>query len=93
MSFARLLDPLAISMAFAGCAFGLAYFAALRRTVVMLSQGRSGAAVMVLSLGRVGAAIAFFLLAARLDALALLTAFGGFLLARALVLQGKRRVC
>ncbi len=91
MSFSHLADPLPIAMAFAGCAFGLAYFAVLRRTVVTLARQPHGHAVIALTLGRVGTAIVFFLLAARLDALTLLAALGGFLAARAVALHGERR--
>jgi len=91
MSFAQLLDPVPIVSAIAGCALGLVYFALLRRTVGMLSHRRSGAAAMSLTLARVGAAAIFFLLVARLGALALLTALGGFLLARTLALRAGSR--
>ena len=91
MSFVHLLDPLPIATAFAGCAFGFVYFALLKRTVVLLARERRRHAVMVLTLGRLGAAIVFFLLIARLDALALLTALGGFLAARAPALRSERR--
>jgi hypothetical protein len=90
MRLAHLLNSPAVAMAFAGGAFGLVYFAVLRRTVVMLCRRRS-VAVMALTLGRSGAAIVFFALAARLDALALLTALGGFLSARLLALHAYRR--
>jgi N-ATPase, AtpR subunit len=89
MSFARPLALLPIVTALAGCAFGLVYFAILRRTVVMLSRERRGL-VMAFTLGRLGAAIVFFLLAARLDALALLTALGGFLSARVFTVRAER---
>lgn len=78
------------AMAAAGLAFGLAYFAALRRTVLLLgSGGRLGPAA--LSLGRIAAAVIFLGLAARFGAVPLLAAFLGFLLARALALRALRR--
>jgi len=89
MSFAYLLDP--IVTAFAGCGFGLVYFAVLRHTLVMVARGRSGHAATMLTLLRLAAATAFFLLVARLGGLALLAALGGFLSARMLALRAERR--
>lgn len=91
MSFAALLDPMPILSALAGCVFGLIYFAVLRHTLVMLIRGRSKHAVPALSLLRLGAATIFFFLAARLGALALLAALGGFLSARLLALRAASR--
>jgi hypothetical protein len=91
MSFAPLLDPLPIVMAFAGCVFGLIHFAVLRHTLVMLAKRRSRPAVMALTLLRLGAAAAFFLLVATLGAFALLAGLVGFLSARMLALRAESR--
>lgn len=81
----------AAAMAAAGLVFGLGYFAALRRTVHLFGSGRGRFAPAALTLGRILAAVVFLLSAARLGALALLAAFLGFLLARALALRAARR--
>ena len=91
MNIARLLDPLSIVTAVAGCLFGLVYFAVLRHMLVLLAQGRSRHAALTLTLLRIGAATMFFSLVVRLGALALLAALGGFLAARVLVLRAQSR--
>jgi N-ATPase, AtpR subunit len=91
MSRAHLHTLLPIATAFAGCALGLLYFAILRHTVAVLSRGGGGGAATALTLGRLGLAVTFFLLVARLDALALLAALGGFLSARMLAVRAAHR--
>jgi hypothetical protein len=82
---------LAFVAALAGLIFGLLHFAVLRRTVEFYSAGRGRLAAAALTLGRIAGAIVFFVLAARLGALPLLSAFLGFLLARTLALRPARR--
>jgi sugar phosphate permease len=91
MNFAQLLDSLPVVTAFAGCVFGLIYFAVLRHTLVMLTGRHSRRVVMALTLLRLGAATAFFLLVATLGAFALLAALVGFLSARTLALRAESR--
>ncbi len=81
---------LTASFAFAGLAFGWAYFAALRRTADLYAGGRGRLVPSALMLGRVGAAILFFGFASRNGALPLLTGFLGFLLARGLALRASQ---
>ena len=76
------------SFAFAGLAFGLAYFAVLRKTVDLHAAGHGRFAPTILTLGRLVAAILFLGVAARVGALPLISSFIGFLLARALALRG-----
>jgi hypothetical protein len=88
--------PLARSLALAlvavtaGLAFGLAYFAVLRRTIDLYGAGGGRIVPAALTLGRVAGAILFLGFAARLGALPLMTVFGGFLLARSLALRAVR---
>lgn len=75
----------------AGFAFGLLYFAVLKRSVAVLA-GASGLVVPLgLTLARFAAATVFLGLAAQLGAAALLAAFVGFLLARSFALRTARR--
>jgi len=88
-------STLALSLtlfAFAGPAFGWAYFAALRRTADLYASDQARVLPAVLALGRLAAAMVFFGFAARVGALPLLAAFLGFLGARALALRAARRV-
>lgn len=91
MTNAALTHSLALGFAAmtAGLAFGLAYFAVLRRTIDLYGGG-SHLVPAVLTLGRVAGAILFLGFAARLGALPLLAVFGGFLLARSLALRAAR---
>jgi N-ATPase, AtpR subunit len=81
---------LALAMALTGFAFGLVYFAALRRTVVGVAAGNGWLFLLALTLGRYGAAAIFLALVARLGAIPLLVAFLGFLAARAVALHAAR---
>jgi NhaP-type Na+/H+ or K+/H+ antiporter len=83
------LAPLAATAA-AGLAFGLAYFAAVRRTASQLAE-RKGLVAAALTIGRFAFAIVFFVFAARLGAGPLLAALGGFLAARHVALFALRR--
>jgi hypothetical protein len=83
----------AVVMAPAGFVFGLVYFAALERTVILLVLGRGWLGPLAFTLGRVGAAVLFLGLAAKLGALPLLTVFMGFLVARAAALRAARGTC
>ena len=83
---------LAAAWTLGGLVLGLAYFSALRRTVEVFADGRGRLLPAALTLGRLAAAILFLGLAARFGALPLLTAFLGFLLARALALRAARTI-
>jgi hypothetical protein len=74
----------------AGFAFGLGYFAALRRTVELYGARVARLVPIALTLGRIAAAILFLGLAVAQGALPLLAAFLGFLLARSLALRAAR---
>jgi hypothetical protein len=76
------------SFAFAGLAFGLAYFAVLRRTVDLHAAGHGLLVPALLTIGRLATAILLLGVAARVGALPLLSSFIGFLLARTLALRG-----
>ncbi|MGO8952977.1 MAG: ATP synthase subunit I [Rhodomicrobium sp.] len=85
------MSGLIVAMAFAGFAFGLLYFIALRWTVTLFA-GRGGwLGPLALTLGRIGAAAVFLAAAARMGAATLLAAFLGFLLARTLALRAAGR--
>jgi len=86
-----LTSALALAMGFAGLAFGLVYFAVVRRSVALFVAGRGWLAPVALTLGRLGAALLFFALTAKIGASALLAAFLGVLLARTLALRAGRR--
>jgi F1F0 ATPase subunit 2 len=93
MSFEALVPTIALAalMAVAGTALGLAYFACLRRTVDLFASGAGWARPVLLTLLRIAGAAGALALAARFGAPALLAAFLGFLLARAIALKGARR--
>ena len=82
---------LAAGMIISGFAFGLLYFATLKRAAALFASGSSWMGPLGLTLGRIAAAVIFLSLAARLGAAALLAAFFGFLLARTLALRAERR--
>ena len=70
-----------------GLLLGLAYFAALRRTIALFSVGRGWQTVLLLSLARVSLAVAAFFLVAQLGATPLISAAAGFLIARMICLR------
>ena len=76
----------------AGFGFGLAYFAALRRSVDLYAAGRGPLVPALLTAVRIALAIAVFAVAAKSGATALLGAFAGFLVARAVAVRAARRV-
>lgn len=87
-------DPLLLSVplaAIAGLLFGLAYFAAMRRTVAIFVAGGGWARPGALTLARLAAAGCGFALAAWFGAAPLLAAMAGFLAARTLALRAARR--
>ncbi len=84
------ISSLTMTMALIGFAFGLAYFAALRRTVTLFAAGRGWFVPVALTLGRIGVAIIVLVLAAKLGAASLLATFIGFLLARTVALRAGR---
>lgn len=70
-----------------GFLFGLAYFAALRATVILIAAERGWLWPSALTLGRIGTFALVLAFAARLGAAPLLTTFLGFILARAIALR------
>ncbi|MGA9827260.1 MAG: ATP synthase subunit I [Rhodanobacteraceae bacterium] len=86
-----MISSLTALTGFAGFAFGLLHFAALKRTTVLLVSGQGWLGPLALTLGRIGATVIFLFLAVKLGAGPLLAAFAGFLLARALALRAGRR--
>jgi hypothetical protein len=82
---------LIFAMGFAGLAFGLLYFASVRRTAALLTARKGLAWPLAFTFGRIAAAALFLALAARLGAAPLLAAFLGFLLARTVALRKARR--
>ncbi|HUK07427.1 MAG TPA: ATP synthase subunit I [Stellaceae bacterium] len=78
-------------MAVAGVAFGLIYFAVLRRTSVLLAAGGGWTAPLAFTAARICGAVIFLTLAAELGAASLLAAFIGFLVARAIAVRVVRR--
>lgn len=86
------ISSLTMTTALIGFALGLAYFAALRRTVTLFAAGRGWLAPVALTLGRLAAAIIVLGLAAKLGATALLAMFVGFLVARAVAVRTGRSV-
>ena len=82
---------LAAEMIISGFAFGLLYFATLKRAAALFASGSSWMGPLGLTLGRIAAAVIFLSLAARLGAAALLAASLGFLLARTLAVRAERR--
>ena len=82
---------LAAGMIISGFAFGLLYFATLKRAAALFASGSSWMGPLGLTLGRIAAAVIFLSLAARLGAAALLAASLGFLLARTLAVRAERR--
>ena len=86
------LPVLALCLATAplGFAAGLAYFAALRRSVALFAGGRGWLQPLALTLARLAAATILLGAIARLGALPLLAAFAGFLTARAVSIRLSR---
>ena len=72
--------PLAATVA--GLAFGLAYFAALRRSVAAFAAGDGWLGPAAFTLARICGAAILLALLARLGAASLLAAFLGFLVAQ-----------
>lgn len=80
----------ALSMALVGLAFGIGYFAVLRRNVALLAEHRGWLVASTLTLGRIGAATVLLAAVAQLGAAPLLATFAGFLLARSVALRMTR---
>ncbi len=80
------------AFAAAGFVLGLAYFAALWRTVALLVGGSPWIAPVALTLGRIAGAVALLGVAVRFGAPDLLATFAGILAARLIALGLGRRV-
>jgi len=91
MSRAMLIPAVTVLISAAGFGLGLAYFATLRRTVVIFATGRGWLGPLGLTLGRIGAAVLFLAAAAKLGAAALIAALIGFLLARTVAVRAANR--
>jgi hypothetical protein len=83
-------SALTILMVFAGLAFGLFYFAALKRSVALFVGDHGWSAPLALTAGRISASVIFLFGVAKLGAAPLLAAFIGFLIARALALRAEK---
>jgi hypothetical protein len=81
------MPELAVAMGLAGFVFGLFYFAAVQRTAALLAARRGWRGPLALTLGRIAGAAIFLAFAAKLGGPSLLSAFLGFLLARAVALR------
>lgn len=86
-------DDLASALAagVGGLAFGVVYFAALRRSVALFVAHAGWSAPAALAAGRLTAALLLFALLARLGAAAPISAMCGLLLARGLALRAARK--
>lgn len=73
-----------------GFLLGFGYFHALRKTTDLLLAQGSMLLVLALTLGRIAAIAAGFYLAALVGAPALLAAFAGAMLGRAMILRHRR---
>jgi N-ATPase, AtpR subunit len=91
MSHAMFIPVLTTTMLAAGFGLGLAYFATLRRTVVIFASGRGWLGLLGLTLGRIAAAVLFLAVAAKLGAATLIAALGGLLLARTIAVRAANR--
>jgi hypothetical protein len=78
-------------LAVAGFAFGLAYFAAMRRTAARFAACRGLAVPVALTVVRIAAAALFLGLAAKMGAAQLLATFAGFLVARIFAMRAAGR--
>jgi hypothetical protein len=74
-------------MACAGLAAGLLYFAALRRTSILITAGGGRTSLLALWVARSCGAVVFLALAAKLGAAYLLAAFLGVLIARTIAVR------
>ncbi|MFZ1988322.1 MAG: ATP synthase subunit I [Alphaproteobacteria bacterium] len=85
------MNPLSFELgaaaALAGIALGFVYFAALRHSVTRLENQGGWRLIVLFSLLRIGCAIAAFALLAKLGAVPLILAAGGFLLARMIAVR------
>lgn len=82
---------LVFAAAAGGLAFGIVYFAALRRSIDRFVQGAGWVGPVALTAGRVAAAVILFGLVSRLGPAALLAAFLAFLAARGLAVRAARK--
>jgi len=86
------LNPLTVVvMLLIGIGLGFAYFALMRRSTESYLAGRGWVAPLALTAARLAGAVVVLAVAAHLGSAPLLAAFGGFLIARAIVLRRVRR--
>jgi len=84
--------PLTVAaMLVAGLALGFAYFALMRRSTESYLAGGGWLAPLALTAARLAGTVAVLAVAAHFGAASLLAVFGGFLIARAIVLRRVRR--
>ena len=79
------------ALGLAGFAFGLVYFAAVKRTATLFAAGSGWLAPAALTIARIASAATLLALAAKPGAASLLAAFAGFMLARTVALRAARR--
>lgn len=90
-AFSHFPWQIAVPLFFAGgFLIGYGYFRALRKTTDMLLGQGSAVLVVVLTIGRMAAIVAAFYLAALAGPQALLAAFAGAMVGRALILRRRR---
>lgn len=80
-----------LAAAIGGLAFGILYFAALRRSIDLFVHRAGWVGPAVLTAGRIAAAAMLFALLSRLGPAVVLAAFLAFLAARGLALRAARK--
>jgi len=78
------------AMLVAGIGLGFAYFALMRRSTESYLAGGGWLAPLALTVARLGGAVVVLAVAVHFGAAPLLAVFGGFLIARAIVLRRVR---
>jgi NhaP-type Na+/H+ or K+/H+ antiporter len=85
-------EPFTVAvMLVAGIGLGFAYFALMRRSTESYLAGGGWLAPLALTAARLAGAVVVLAVAAHFGAASLLAVFGGFLIARAIVLRRVRR--
>lgn len=85
-------EPFTVAaMLLVGIGLGFAYFAAMRRSAESYLAGRGWIIPLALTAARLAGAVVVLAVAAHFGAGSLLAAFGGFLIARVIVLRRVRR--
>ncbi len=91
MSFPMSTAASVVPMVTLGFALGAVYFAAMRRTALLIATRSGALQAIALTVGRGAVAIAVLGYSAWFGAVPILSAFVGFLLARSTAMRGARR--